>query len=73
MAWNCCQGPVVARVANSVASAPNSTPCALPNVDGGPLTPAQTQALDSRLASFEADRAEAVAWDDLKVELLAGR
>jgi putative addiction module component (TIGR02574 family) len=34
-----------------------------------PLPPAQATELERRLASFDADRARAVGWDELKTEL----
>jgi putative addiction module component (TIGR02574 family) len=34
-----------------------------------PVSPAQTAELERRLASFEDDRAGAVTWDQLRVEL----
>jgi putative addiction module component (TIGR02574 family) len=37
-----------------------------------PLSPAQKDELERRLATFDLDRAQAVTWDSLKAEL-AGR
>lgn len=34
-----------------------------------PLTPAQREELERRLATFDRDRAEAVSWESLKEEL----
>jgi putative addiction module component (TIGR02574 family) len=34
-----------------------------------PLPPAQAAELERRLVTFDADRAEAVGWDELKAEL----
>ncbi len=36
-----------------------------------PVPPAQQRELESRLASFDQDRAQAVTWEDLKAELAA--
>jgi putative addiction module component (TIGR02574 family) len=33
------------------------------------LTPAQEAELDRRLATFDADRSEAIAWEDVEAEL----
>jgi putative addiction module component (TIGR02574 family) len=33
-----------------------------------PLTPAQTAELDRRLASFEADKADVMTWEEFKAE-----
>ncbi len=41
------------------------------SIDGAhtPLTPAQAAELDRRLASFEADKADVMTWEEFKAEL----